>query len=173
GVHGTRWRDGLTMGDHYDRLETREPAEREADQLGRLPALVARAMTASGWAKHLAGCDPHASNSRAALAALPVLRKSDLLALQGGDPPFGGFNVPPPAKVRRLLMSPGPIFEPEGHGEDWWGGARALFAAGFRAGDIVHNSFAYHLTPGGFMLESGPRAPRGPGVAAVPARHHA
>ncbi|MFL6804892.1 MAG: phenylacetate--CoA ligase family protein [Xanthobacteraceae bacterium] len=146
------------MADHYDRLETREPAEREAEQLSRLPALVARAMTAPGWAKQLAGHDPQALDSHAALAALPVLRKSDLLALQKADPPFGAFNVTPPAKVRRLLMSPGPIFEPEGHGQDWWGGARALFAAGFRAGDIVHNSFSYHLTPGGFMLESGAHA---------------
>jgi phenylacetate-CoA ligase len=146
------------MADHYDRLETREPAEREAEQLSRLPVLMARAMTAPGWAKQLAGHDPNAVTSRAALAALPVLRKSDLLALQKADPPFGAFNVTPPGKVRRLLMSPGPIFEPEGHGQDWWGGARALFAAGFRAGDIVHNSFSYHLTPGGFMLESGAHA---------------
>jgi phenylacetate-CoA ligase len=146
------------MADHYDRLETREPDEREAEQLSRLPALVARALTAPGWAKQLAGHDPNTLDSRAALAALPVLRKSDLLVLQQADPPFGGFNVTPPAKVRRLLMSPGPIFEPEGHGQDWWGGARALFAAGFRAGDIVHNSFSYHLTPGGFMLESGAHA---------------
>jgi phenylacetate-CoA ligase len=154
------------MADHYDRLETRDPKEREAEQFGRLPALVARAMTAPGWAKHLAGRDPNAVDSRAALAALPILRKSDLLALQKAAPPFGGFNVTPPAKVRRLLMSPGPIFEPEGHGQDWWGGARALFAAGFRAGDIVHNTFAYHLTPGGFMLESGAHAL---GCAVVPA----
>jgi phenylacetate-CoA ligase len=154
------------MADYYDRLETREPEEREAEQLGRLSALVARAMTAPGWAKQLVGHDANAVTSRAALAALPVLRKSDLLALQKATPPFGGFNVTPAFKVRRLLMSPGPIFEPEGHGEDWWGGARALFAAGFRAGDIVHNSFAYHLTPGGFMLESGAHAL---GCAVVPA----
>jgi phenylacetate-CoA ligase len=115
-------------------------------------------MTAPGWAKHLAGRDPHAVESRAALAALPILRKSDLQALQKADPPFAGFNVTPPALMRRLLMSPGPIFEPEGHGQDWWGGARALFAAGFRAGDIVHNSFSYHLTPGGVMLESAAHA---------------
>ena len=78
--------------------------------------------------------------------------------MQKETPPFGGLNVTPPGKARRLLMSPGPIFEPEGEGEDWYGAARALFAAGFRAGDIVHNSFAYHLTPGGFILESGAHA---------------
>ena len=112
-------------------------------------------MTAPGWAKHLTGVDPKSVNSRAALAKLPVLRKADVAALQKENPPFGGLNVTAPGKVRRLLMSPGPIFEPEGGGNDWWGSARACYAAGFRAGDIVHNSFAYHLTPGGFILEAG------------------
>src|SRR5262249_57020512 len=93
---------------------------------------------------------PPAVTSRAALAGLRVRHKSDLSALQRACPPFGGFNVTPSGKVRRLLVSPGPIFEPEGFGDDWWGGARVLFAAGFRPGDIVHNSFAYHLTPGGY-----------------------
>ena len=120
--------------------------------------VVAHAMTAPGWAKHLAGVNAHAVNSRAALAKLPVLRKSDIAALQKETPPFGGLAVTAPGKVRRLLMSPGPIFEPEGHGADWYGAARALFAAGFRPGDIVHNSFAYHLTPGAFILESGCQA---------------
>jgi phenylacetate-CoA ligase len=86
------------------------------------------------------------------------LHKSDISALQKENPPFGGLNVTAPGKVRRLLMSPGRVFEPEGEGDDWYGSARALYAAGFRAGDIVHNSFAYHLTPGGFILESGGRA---------------
>ncbi|HEY4982540.1 MAG TPA: AMP-binding protein [Pseudolabrys sp.] len=140
---------------HYDALETRDPTLREREQFARLPEIVARAMTAPGWAKHLANVDPTSINSRAALAKLPVLRKSDVAALQKEHPPFGGLNVTAPGKVRRLLMSPGPIFEPEGEGADWWGAARACYAAGFRAGDIVHNSFAYHLTPGGFILESG------------------
>ena len=123
-----------------------------------LPKIVAHAMAAPGWAKHLAGVDAKHVNSREALAKLPVLRKSDIAALQKENPPFGGLNVTPPGKVRRLLMSPGPIFEPEGEGKDWYGAARALYAAGFRPGDVVHNSFAYHLTPGGFILESGAHA---------------
>jgi phenylacetate-CoA ligase len=115
-------------------------------------------MTAPGWAGQLAGADPASITSPAALAGLPLLRKSDLKERQRENPPFGGFNVTAPAKLKRLLMSPGPIFEPEGHGIDWWNAARALFAAGFRPGDVVHNAFAYHLTPGGFILESGAHA---------------
>jgi phenylacetate-CoA ligase len=143
---------------HFDSLETRDPAVRERDQALRLSAAIAHALTATGWASHLKGVDPKAVTSRAALAKLPVLRKSDLVALQRETPPFGGFNVTPPGKARRLLMSPGPIFEPEGQGKDFAGVARALFAAGVRAGDIVHNSFSYHLTPGAFMLEDGAHA---------------
>ena len=146
------------MPGHYDALETRDPAAREREQFGRLTGIIARAMNAPGWAKHLQGIDPKSITSRASLAKLPVLRKSEISALQKAHPPFGGLNVTAPGKVRRLLMSPGPIFEPEGGGTDWWGAARALYAAGFRVGDVVHNSFAYHLTPGGFILESGAHA---------------
>jgi phenylacetate-CoA ligase len=153
------------MPDHYDGLETRDPAAREREQFARLPEFITRAMTAPGWAKHLKGIDPKSVTSRAVLAKLPVLRKSDVAALQKESPPFGGLNVTAPGKARRLLMSPGPIFEPEGEGKDWYGTARACYAAGFRAGDIVHNSFAYHLTPGGFILESGCRAV---GCAVIP-----
>ena len=141
------------MPEYYDALETRDAAVREREQFARLSAIIARAMSAPGWSRHLAGVDPKSVTSRAALAKLPVLHKSDISALQKQNPPFGGLNVTAPGKVRRLLMSPGPIFEPEGEGEDWYGAARAVYAAGFRTGDIVHNSFAYHLTPGGFMLE--------------------
>ena len=146
------------MPEHYDSLETRDPAVREREQLARLSEIVARAMTAPGWAQHMSGVNPKTVTSRAALASLPVLRKSDISALQKEHPPFGGLNVTAGSKVRRLLMSPGPIFEPEGDSADWWGTARALYAAGFRPGNVVHNSFAYHLTPGGFILESGAHA---------------
>ena len=162
------------MPDHYDSLEIRDPATREREQFARLPDLVARAMTAPGWAKQLAGADAKSVTSRAALAKLPLLRKSELLALQKDHPPFGGFNVTPPGKVKRLQMSPGPIFEPEGHGDDFAGAARALHAAGFRSGDIVHNSFSYHLTPGAWIMEAGAHAlgcaviPGGVGNTALP-----
>jgi len=146
------------MTGQYDSLEIRDPAVRERELFAQMPATIAHAMSAPGWARHLAGVDAKAINSRAALAKLPVLRKADLVVMQKEAPPFGGLNVTPVANVKRLLMSPGPIFEPEGAADDWWGAARALFAAGFRKGDIVHNSFAYHLTPGGFILESGAHA---------------
>jgi phenylacetate-CoA ligase len=146
------------MPEYYDALEIRDPALREREQFARLGDIVARAMTAPGWARHLSGVDPRAVTTRAALAKVPVLHKSDISAFQKQYPPFGGLNVAEPGKTRRLLMSPGPIFEPEGAGADWWGAARAVHAAGLRAGDIVHNSFAYHLTPGGFILESGAHA---------------
>jgi len=146
------------MPDYFDDLETRDPRQREADLFAQLPAQIARAMQAEGWARHLAGVEPDAVTDRAALARLPLLRKSDLVAMQKENPPFAGFNVVAPGKARRLFMSPGPIFEPETGGADFGGAARALFAAGFRAGQIVHNSFSYHLTPGAYMLESGAHA---------------
>jgi phenylacetate-CoA ligase len=146
------------MADFFDSLETRAPEAREREQFSKLPDLIGRAMTAAGWAEQLAGTDPKSVTSRAALAKLPVLRKSDMKERQQARPPLGGFAVAAPAKLKRLLMSPGPIFEPEGHGKDWWNSARALYAAGFRPGDVVHNSFSYHLTPGGFILEAGAHA---------------
>ena len=146
------------MTAHFDDLETRGPPARERDQAVQLSKSIANALQAPGWAKHLAGINPQAVTSRAALAELPILRKSDLPALQKDSPPFGGLNVVAPGKARRLLMSPGPIFEPEGRSADFADAARALFAVGVRPGDIVHNSFAYHLTPGGWMLEGGAHA---------------
>ena len=143
------------MKAHYDALESRDPAARERDLFMRLPGVIANAMKAPGWAKHLKGVDPKSVNSRTALAKLPLLRKSDLSVLQKENPPFAGFNVTPPGKAKRLHMSPGPIFEPQNYDEDFEATARALFAAGFRPGDIVHNSFSYHLTPGAYILESG------------------
>jgi phenylacetate-coenzyme A ligase PaaK-like adenylate-forming protein len=144
--------------EHYDILETRDPEERETEALARLPDFIALALSAPGWTKHLNGIDPNAITSRTALAALPLLRKSELAARQRELPPYGGFNITPPGRLRRLLMSPGPIFEPEGQAKDFWGAARALFAAGIRGGDIVHNSFSYHLTPGGFIMDAGAQA---------------
>src|SRR6516164_2641414 len=146
------------MLEFYDDNESRPPEHRERELCSKLPNLITGAMHAPGWAEQLAGVDPGCVPSRGVLAVLPVLRKSNLKEGELANPPFGGFVVTPPAKLKRLLMSPGPIFEPEGHGTDWWNAARALFAAGFRRGDVVHNAFAYHLTPGGFILESGAHA---------------
>ncbi len=157
------------MTDHYDTLETRDSAERERDLFSRLPGILRKAMAAPAYAAHLNGIDPTAITSRAALARLPVLRKSELPALHKAAPPFGGFVTGSTGAFGRLFTSPGPIFEPETTHRDPWRGARALFAAGFRAGDVVLNTFSYHLTPGGFIFDSSARAlgcaviPAGPG----------
>lgn len=151
----------------FDDLETRDPATRERDQFAKLPAFIAMAREkAPGWASFLADVDPERVTSREALAGLPVLRKSDLAAFQKQSPPFGGFTTVAPGQFGRMFMSPGPIYDPEGKGKDWWRIARALHAAGVRAGDIIHNSFAYHLTPAGHMFESGVHAL---GCAVIPA----
>src|SRR5687767_14282285 len=143
---------------HFDQLETRDPEQRELAQFNLLPDLIRQATAvAPGWADHLKGVDPAAVTSREALSGLPVLRKSGLHVLQARRPPFGGFATTPLTEVARVFMSPGPIFEPQGRGEDWWRAARALYAAGVRRGDVVHNTFAYHLTPGGWILDSGAR----------------
>ncbi len=144
---------------HFDHLETRDPAAREASQFGLLPDLVRRAVAnGPGWADHLKGVDPSVATSRETLAKLPILRKASLKGLQTARPPFGGFATASGTDVGRIFMSPGPIFEPEGLGADWWRSARALHAGGVRPGDIVHNTFAYHLTPGGWILDAGARA---------------
>ena len=127
------------MTDHYDALETRDPAAREAALFARLPEVLRKAMAAPAYANLLRGTDPASITSREALAGLPVLRKSELPALHKAAPPFGGFVADKPGSFARLFTSPGPIFEPEGRQADPWRGARALFAAGFREGDVVLN----------------------------------
>jgi phenylacetate-CoA ligase len=150
---------------YFDDLEARDPEVRARDVAGRLSTVVANAMKAPGWARHLNGIDPAQVTSREALAKLPLLRKSDLVALQKADPPFGGFNTLAPGQAKRILMSPGPIFEFESMEGDVYGSARAVFAAGIRAGDIAINCFSYHLTPGAYVLESGLEAV---GCAVIP-----
>jgi len=144
------------MPEYYDSLETREPQERERALMAALPGQIGHAIrNAAGWARILAGVDPVAVSSRAALAKLPVTRKSDLMGLQKAEPPFGGLNATPVVQLGKIFVSPGPIYDPEGRGRDWWRTARALFAAGLRPGDLAINAFAYHFTPAGSMLEAG------------------
>ena len=144
---------------HLDKLETRSPKTRERALMGELPKLIAHAKKrAPGWARILAEVNPAKVTTRAALARLPVTRKSDLPQLQKELPPLGGLNATPVEKLAKLFISPGPIYEPEGRGKDWWRTARGLFAGGFRAGDRVLNTFAYHFTPAGSMLEAGANA---------------
>jgi phenylacetate-CoA ligase len=140
----------------FDKLETRSPKTREAALMAALPKLVAHAkMNAPGFGRILSGVDPKKVKSLLELAKLPVTRKSDLASLQKEAPPLGGLNATPIEKLAKLFISPGPIYDPEGRGRNWWRTARGLFAGGFRAGDLVLNSFAYHFTPAGSMVESG------------------
>ena len=150
--------------DRYDALEIRDPAQREAELMAALPAQVRAAQGTAAFAELLAGIDASAITSRAALAALPVTRKSQLLERQRASlatDPFGGFSalgwrsLPRARAAQRVYQSPGPIYEPESSARDYWRMARALFAAGLREGDLAHNCFSYHLTPGGLMMESG------------------
>ncbi len=158
-------------GDYFDTLETRDPAAREAALMAALPAQVRAAQALPAYAERLRGIDPGRIDTRAALARLPVTRKSELLERQqqGRAPtaaawdPFGGFSAIGwralgLARARRVYQSPGPIYEPDPGSADHWRCARAMHAAGLRAGDLVHNSFSYHLTPGAWIMESGAQA---------------
>jgi phenylacetate-CoA ligase len=151
------------MTDYFDTLETRDPAQREAQLMEVLPRQVAHAQQhAPAFAQILAGIDGRSIDSREALARLPVTRKPELLerqkALRAQDP-FGGFStlVRGP-QMPHIFASPGPIYEPDGTQRDYWRAARAMYAAGFRSGELVHNSFSYHMTPGAFIMESGAHA---------------
>ena len=154
------------MSTHYDILETRSPDEREKALMHALPQQVAHAKANApffaGWLKDV---DPAAVTSRVALARLPVLRKAMLGEVQKKSPPMGGLITVPMSRVRHVFMSPGPIFEIDTEEPDYFRGARAMFAAGFRPGDVVYNTFSYHLTPAGMMMESALRAL---GCAVVP-----
>jgi len=147
----------------YDSLETRAPGERETQLMAALPAQVAHAQQATrAFGEILAGVDATRVGSREALARLPVTRKSELFErqkAQRAQDPFGGFSalVRGPA-MPRVFASPGPIYEPDGSTRDYWRIGRAMFAAGFRSGDLVHNAFSYHMTPGAFLMESGAHA---------------
>jgi phenylacetate-CoA ligase len=159
----------MSIPDFFDALETRDPALRLADQLAILQACLATALTIPGWRDHLGPLNPASFDSLAALASLPILRKSNLPALQKAQRPFGGLMPGPLGGWKRLMMSPGPIFEPESQDIDPWRAARALFAAGIRPGQIVQNTFSYHLTPGAWCFDGGARRlgcaviPAGPG----------
>ena len=140
----------------YDTLETRDPAEREAALMSALPQIITAAQElAPAYRQLLAGVHAEDVVDRRSLAELPLTRKSELIELQRQNPPFGGLVAAPVSALRRVFVSPGPIYEPEGRRPDYWRFARALFAAGFRAGDLLHNTFSYHLTPAGAMVESG------------------
>jgi len=151
----------------YDALETREPGERESALMAALPGVIAAAKDrAPAFRDSLAKVRPEDITDRRALVDLPVTRKAELIELQRRNPPFGGFNTVPVGEIGRIFASPGPIYEFEARRPDFFRMARALFAAGLRPGDLVHNTFAYHLTPAGAMVESAAQALGCPVIAA-------
>ena len=147
------------MTDYYDKLENRDEMTRSLALQMELPKQItyAKASTAA-YAEILSEVDPSAISSLDALAALPVTRKSELMERQAADRPFGGLASARPGNMVRVYASPGPVYEPEGEGPDYWRTGRAMYAAGVRAGDLIHNTLSYHFTPAGFMIESGARA---------------
>ena len=145
--------------EYYDNLERRNPQERETALFSALPNHIKFVINnAPGWANLLSEIDPVAIISRETLATLPIIRKSELTARQTKNPPFGGLSSAEYGELSWVFCSPGPIFEPGKKGGDFWRMGRALHAAGFRKGDLVHNTFAYHLTPAGHMMEAGAHA---------------
>ena len=154
------------MSSYYDELETRSAEARAAALAEALPEQIARAKGLPGYAEALAGVDPATVTDRAALARLPVLRKSDLVSAQGPGAPLGGYAAKPVHGFAHVFQSPGPIYEPGGIAQDWWRLGRFLHACGIGQGDIVQNCFGYHLTPAGMIFENGARAV---GAAVLPA----
>lgn len=149
----------MADGRYYDDLETRNPDERDAALFGALPGHIRHAQeNAPYFGKLLADVNPVSVTDRGALAKLPVTRKSELVNIQSAGDPLGGMTTLAVGQLARIFQSPGPTYDPEGHGKDWWGTARALYASGFRKGDVMHNTFAYHFTPAGAMLEAGAHA---------------
>jgi phenylacetate-CoA ligase len=146
--------DERRMPEYYDTLETRSSEQRERELMAALPGQIAHAQrNAPGFARLLADVPAGDIATRAALAQLPICRKSDLHDLQRVGPPFGGLTTTGAGELARIFMSPGPIYDPEARREDYWRAARALFAAGFRRGDIIQNCFSYHFTPAASMVE--------------------
>lgn len=147
------------MSDFYDDLETRPPDVRERAQLSALAGQVAHAKArAPYFAALFKDIEPGDIRDRRTFANLPVTRKSDLIELQKRQPPFAGMTTLPVGELGRVFSSPGPIYDPQGARGDFWRMGRALYAAGFRRGDLVHNTFSYHFTPAGFMMDLGAQA---------------
>ena len=147
------------INEYFDKLETRDAMTRSLALQMELPKQIAHARdSAAAYTEILADVDPQSVTSLSELSDLPVTRKSDLIERQSALKPFGGLATAAPGHMRRVYSSPGPIYEPEDHSEDYWRMGRALFAAGIRKGDLVHNTFSYHFTPAGFMFESGAAA---------------
>jgi len=144
----------MAMNKYFDDLETRDPEVRERALFKALQEQIANAKkNAPYFGERLAEVQPHRIKDRGTLAKLPLTRKSDLIELQRANLPFAGMTAVPVPQLARVFASPGPIYDPQADQRDYWGIARALYAAGFREGELVHNTFSYHFTPAGFMMD--------------------
>ncbi len=144
------------MTSFYDELENRSPSQREEDNFSQLRKTLEIAKTQTEYfSEILAGISSDGIRDRTDLSSLPVTRKDDLQERQGKTPPFGGMTTGKPGQLQRIFSSPGPIYDPQGRIDDYWRFGRAMWAAGFRSGDIIHNTFSYHFTPAGFMVDEG------------------
>jgi len=159
----------VTMKQYFYERECQNPELREQSLLERLPAFITYAkQECQHYSETLEHIDAEKITSRELLAQLPITRKSDLMQIQSKNSPLGGLTAKT-ANLGRIFQSPGPIYDPENTSDDWWRVGQAFYAAGFRKGDLVQNTLSYHLTPGGFILDSGARAcgciviPAGPG----------
>jgi phenylacetate-CoA ligase len=157
------------MKQYFYERECQNPELREQSLLARLSDFITYAkQECPHYQQTLAHIDAEKITTRELLAQLPITRKSDLVRLQAKNSPLGGLNAKN-AKIGRIFQSPGPIYDPENTSDDWWRMGQAFYSAGFRKGDLVQNCLSYHLTPGGFILDSGARAcgcvviPAGPG----------
>ena len=146
------------MNRFYDVLETRQPDERETELLSALQVQLAHVKANTSWGAFLTEISPKLILTYADLAQIPVLRKSELKGLQDSEKPFGGLVAAKWSNIKYIFSSPGPLYEPESYRSDYFRSARAMYAAGFRAGDIIHNCFSYHLTPAGRMFDAGAHA---------------
>ncbi|HHF2936025.1 TPA: phenylacetate--CoA ligase family protein [Vibrio diabolicus] len=147
------------MNELFDAKESLSLQAREESLFQRLPALIENSKANSEhYSAHFSELDPTLANNREGLAQFPITRKFNVPSQQQLNPPFGGLNSVAIGQMARVFQSPGPLYEAQTDEMDFWRMGRAFHAAGFCAGDLVHNTLSYHFSPGGFIMDGGARA---------------
>ena len=139
----------MKKNNFFDGLEIRTNDERNLDHLNKVNQLIEQALNNKNQSLRLNG----KLNDLNDLSSIPLLRKSELTNKQSKNLPFANLNVSEIKNFAHIYRSPGPIYDLDGHSQNWWRFARALHAADFGYGDIVQNCFSYHFTPAGAMFE--------------------